>query len=170
MNFSEKDHAFMKIAIEEAKIASDEGNFPVGACLVVDGTLIAKERNQLHLNQDWVSHAEMRLISKYSSLIKESFKKGSTITIYTSLDPCFMCLGASTLNRISRIVYACPDPFTGVAEVYLDTLLPVGYKNMLPKISGGLMKEDSYNLITEHMQKQGKEKWNEALELYKNIK
>ena len=159
----------MEIANEEAKIALDEGNFPVGAVLVIDGKIIGKERNSIHSNKDWVSHAEMKLISKYSSLIKDHVKnKNSEVIIYTSLEPCLMCMGASVLNRVSRIVYSCPDPFTGAANIDLETL-PVGYKNMCPKISGGLMKENSYNLVVACMQKQGTDKWNEALELYKKL-
>src|SRR3989344_3216536 len=113
MNFSEEDHAFMEIAIKEAEISLDEGNFPVGAVLVVDDKLIGKDRNSIYSNKNWTSHAEMKLLSKYSSLIKEHVKnKNSVVTLYMSLEPCLMCFGASVLNRISRIVYACPDPFT----------------------------------------------------------
>lgn len=171
MNFSEEDRAFMEIAIKEAKTSLDEGNFPVGAVLVVDGKLIGEDRNSIHSNKDWVSHAEMKLLSKYSSIIKDNIKNNkSIVTIYTTLEPCLMCLGASVLNRISRIVYACPDPFTGAVDVKLDTLLPMGYKKMWPQISSGLMKADSYDLVVTCMQKQDTDKWNEALDLYKKIK
>lgn len=161
----------MELAINEAKISLEEGNFPVGAVLVIDGKLVGKERNSLHSNRDYISHAEMKLLSKYSSLIKESIKgKNSVVTLYTSLEPCLMCLGAATLNRISRIVYGCDDPFTGAANVQLDTLLPIGYKAILPKISGGLMKVESYDLVVACMQKEETGKWNEALNLYEKIK
>jgi tRNA(adenine34) deaminase len=169
MNFSEEDRVFMDIAIKEAEISSEEGNFPVGAVLVIDGKLIGKDRNSIHSNKDWISHAEIKLLSKYASLIKESIKnKNSIVTIYTSLEPCLMCFGASILNRISRIVYACSDPFTGATSVHLD-VLPLGYKKMWPQVSGGLMEMDSYNLVVASMQKQGTDKWNEALDLYKKL-
>ncbi|MEI6843205.1 MAG: nucleoside deaminase [bacterium] len=169
-NFSEEDNVFMKVAIDEAKISFNEGNFPVGAVLVIDGKLIGKDRNSIHSNKDWVSHAEMKILSKYSSLIKECIKdKNSVVTIYTTLEPCLMCFGASVLNRISRIVYACPDPFTGATDIDINTL-HVGYKRMWPQISSELMRKDSYDLVIAYMQKQGTDKWNEALDLYKKIK
>lgn len=167
MNFSEEDHVFMNMSIKEARISLEEGNFPVGAVLVVDGKLIGKDKNSIHSNKDWISHAEMKLLSKYSSLIKESIKnKNSIVTIYTSLEPCLMCFGASVLNRISKIVYACPDPFTGAMNIHLDNL-PMGYKKMWPQVSSGLMKADSFDLVVSFMEKQGTDKWNEALDLYK---
>jgi tRNA(adenine34) deaminase len=169
MDFSEEDRSFMGIAIKEAEISFHEGGFPVGAVLVVDGKLVGKERNSIRSDKDWISHAEMKLLSKYSSFIKECVKnKNSIVTVYTSLEPCLMCFGASALNRISRIVYACPDPFTGATSIHLDAL-PVGYKRMWPQVSGGLMKEESYNLVVTCMQKQRTDKWNEALDLYKKI-
>ncbi|MFZ1019363.1 MAG: nucleoside deaminase [Minisyncoccia bacterium] len=170
MNFLKEDRTFMDMAIKEAKISLDEGNFPVGAVLVIDGKLVGKDRNSIHSNKDWISHAEIKLLSRYSSLIKKEIKnKNSIVKIYTSLEPCLMCFGASVLNRISRIVYACPDPFTGALNIHLNDL-PIGYKKMWPKISSGLMKEDSYNLVTACMQKQGTNKWNKALDLYKKLK
>lgn len=95
--------------------------------------------------------------------------KKSKVVIYTSLEPCLMCLGTSVLNRISRIVYACPDPFTGAMNIQLNNILPAGYKKIWPEMSSGLMKTDSYELIVNFMEKQGTEKWNEALDLYKKM-
>lgn len=170
MNFSDKDSEFMNIAINEAKIALDEGNFPVGACLVIDGKLVAQDRNSIKTNKDWISHAEMKLLLKYASLIKESIKnEKSEIILYTSLEPCLMCFGAGVLNRISKIIYACPDPFTGATHIHKN-LLPIGYRNILPEISGGLMKENSYYLVVKCMEKADTDKWKEALALYKQIK
>lgn len=170
MDFSEEDKMYMKMAIEEAILSDNEGNFPVGAVLVVDGKLIGKERNTLFSNKDWMSHAEMNLIKKYSSLVKENVKsKNSVVTIYTSLEPCLMCFGVSVLNRISKIIYACPDPFTGAAEAHLENILPVGYKKIWPKIYGGLMRKDSYDLVFSHMQRANTDKWNEAIDLYKRL-
>lgn len=170
MNFSEEDKKFMEMAIDEARIAFGEGNFPVGAVLVIDGELIGKERNSISSDENWISHAEMKLLYKHSSLIKKSIKeKNSIVTIYMSLEPCLMCFGASVLNRITNIIYACPDPFTGGTNIELDTL-PIGYKRMWPKVSGGLMKDISCDLVMKSMKKQNTEKWDEALDEYKRIK
>jgi len=170
MNFSQEDRGFIEEAINEAKKSFDSGDFPVGAVLVINGKAVAADRNSIHTNGDWVSHAEMKLLSKYSSLIKEQIKNNkSQVTLYTSLEPCLMCFGTSILNRITRIVYACPDPFTGSTHIDQKNL-PKGYNNLWPKIEGGLLKESSYELLTEFMRKQGTEKWKEAIDLYEKMK
>ncbi len=76
MNFSKEDKAFMNIAIEEAKHSLKEGDFPVGAVLTIDDKMIDKSGNSIHSNKDWVSHAEMKLLLKYSSMIKGKIKMG----------------------------------------------------------------------------------------------
>lgn len=73
MDFSEKNKVFMKIAIEEARKSLSEGDFPVGAVLVIDDELVGKDRNSIHSNKDWTSHAEIKLLLKYSSLIKNEY-------------------------------------------------------------------------------------------------
>ena len=67
----------MEVAIKEAKVSLYEGNFPVGAALVIGNQLIGKDRNTIHSNKDWISHAEVKLILKYSALIKEHIKNGN---------------------------------------------------------------------------------------------
>lgn len=166
MEFSQEDRDFMKIAIDEAKMALEEGNFPVGAVLVVDGKVVGQGRNSIRSSKDWASHAEMSLLFKNSSLIKESVKNNnSVVTLYTSLEPCLMCFGTLVLHRITRVVYACDDPFTGGTNISV-TELPVGYKRMWPRLIGGLMKEDSRKLVMAFMENENDPKWKEALELY----
>ena len=159
----------MELALEQAQISLTEGNFPVGAVLVIDEKLIDQKRNFIKTKSDWISHAEMELIKEHSSLIKKSIKNNSFITLYTTLEPCLMCLGAAALHRISRIVYACSDPFTGATCVKQEDL-PVGYKNMWPKMEGGLMKEDSKKLLIQCMERGNNEKWKKMLELLEKKK
>lgn len=75
MLFSEKDREIMSLALKEAEEAGEQGNFPIGSALAINGDLVDVGRNQLHINGDWYSHAENRLIEKYSKLIMEEKKK-----------------------------------------------------------------------------------------------
>ncbi len=164
MQFTNEDRGFMELAIEQARISSSEGNFPVGAVLTIDGQLVDTSRNLIASNADWISHAEMGLLTKHASLIKKSRKNNLDVVIYTTFEPCLMCHGTSVLNRISRIVYACADPFTGASHIGPD-LLPVGYASIFPKIEGGLLKDESKEILIEHMSTHNPEKWKVALDL-----
>ena len=159
---------FMQEAIEQAKISSQEGNFPVGAVLVIDGELIDKGRNQLATNADWVSHAEMSLIMKNSSLIKERKNGGASVVIYTTLEPYLMCLGASSLHRISKIVYACKDNFTGATDIHIESL-PNNYIELIPKFEKtDLFETESKELLLKYMNEHQSPKWDKARELMEN--
>lgn len=168
MQFTE-DLGFMELAMEQARISSSEGNFPVGAVLVIDGKLIDTSRNLITSNSDWISHAEMGLLTKHAPLIKKSRKNNLDVVIYSTFEPCLMCHGTCVLNRISRIVYACPDPFTGATHIG-PNLLPVGYASMCPKIESGLLKNESKKLLIEHMNKHNPEKWKLAISLLMQLK
>ena len=159
MSFSDEDKKFMKIALEEAKIALDRGDFPVGAVLVIDGELVSKNRNQIYSNNGWVAHAELRLINENGKLIRDKIKKDSSkVTIYTTLEPCLMCLGTAVVNRCSRIVFACPDPHGGGTGVDVSSLTGF-YKNNWPLIEGGLFREESYKIMMNFLKKRENDGW-----------
>ena len=80
------DLKFMAQALEQAKLSSLDGNFPVGAVLVIDGEVIDKSRNLISTKADWISHAEMNLINKHSALIKQARNAGGECIIYTTSD------------------------------------------------------------------------------------
>ncbi len=161
------DEHYMQIAIEQAELTLGEGNFPVGAVLIIDNQIIGKARNLMFINSDWISHAEMNLLKNYSAVIKKARRNGSSVTLYSTFEPCLMCLGASVMNRISKIIYACPDPFAGAACVRLGTL-PARYGQIWPIIEKGPFKEESQKMIVDFISKQDKEKWKTALKLLQN--
>jgi len=163
------DHKYLSEALEQAQLSYTDGNFPVGAVLVIDGKRIDSARNLLSTNSDWISHAEMNLIIKYSAQIKKSRNNGGSSVIYTSLEPCLMCLGTCTLNRISRIVYSCPDNFTGVAGVDFN-LLPHGYKTMVPKLEvSAHFRDESKQLLMKYFADSQSSKWDKAKELMSDV-
>ena len=106
-----EDEKWMKIAIQEAIQAEKEDEVPVGAILVKDGLLIAKAHNQPISTNDATAHAEIQLI-RTAGKEQENYRLTGT-SLYVTLEPCAMCLGAMMHARIERIVYGTHDPKTG---------------------------------------------------------
>ena len=106
------DEKWMQIAIQEAIKAEKEGEVPVGAVLVKDGLIIAKAHNQPISINDATAHAEIQLIRAAGKKLK-NYRLTET-SLYVTLEPCAMCLGAIMHARIERIVYGAHDQKTGV--------------------------------------------------------
>jgi len=169
MCFSEKDIEFMNLALDEANLALENGDYPVGSVLIIDGVFIGKTRNSLNSKKDWNSHAEASLIQSCSSIIKDKIKSNkSKVELFTTLEPCLMCLGSSILHRVSRIVFACPDPHGGATNLDKKSL-PEWYSRKWPIIEGGLLRSHSYDLIIKFLQKQDTKGWNKILTMYEKM-
>ncbi len=170
MGFSKKDEFFMNLAIKEAEKSLKKGNYPVGAVLVISGKIIGKTSNSLHIDKNLFSHAEINLMRKYSSKIKKSvdISKGK-IEIYTTLEPCLMCLGSSLMHRVNRIIFSCPDPRCGATGLDEKTL-PKWYFKQWPKIEEGLFKEKSYDLMIEYIKSKNQKFFKDILKMYETMK
>ncbi|NTV41004.1 MAG: nucleoside deaminase [Candidatus Moranbacteria bacterium] len=167
--FSNNDKEFMKIALEEARQAFERGDFPVGAVLVIDGKLIDKCNNDSLSSSKWISHAETTLLNRNSALIKEKSSNGAKVELYATLEPCLMCFGVAVHHRLSRIIYACPDPNAGSTHINPSSMKEV-YLNMWPKISGGLMKEKSCEMMIDFFNGGKTEKWKQRnASLFENM-
>lgn len=148
---------FMKIALNEARIAFDEGNFPCGAVLVIDKDIVNKSHNLKETRSDRISHAEMLLYIENSTQLKTAKKKGKKVTMYTTLEPCLMCFGAAAIHRVDRIVVASPDPYGDMSKISTINLGEF-YSTSLPKLEYGLCFKESYELMVKFLkQKGGKE-------------
>ena len=106
-----EDEKWMSLALKLAVKAEEEGEVPVGAILVKDGLLIAKAHNQPISTNDATAHAELQLI-RTAGKKQENYRLTGT-SLYVTLEPCAMCLGAMMHARIERIVYGAHDPKTG---------------------------------------------------------
>ena len=117
------DEEWMRIAIEEANLAMDKNEVPVGAVLVKNDTLIAQAHNKPITKNDPTAHAEIQLLRKAGEQQKNYRLPESTL--YVTLEPCTMCFGAMVHARIDRIVYGASDPKTGVcgSRMNLNCLL-----------------------------------------------
>lgn len=158
------DIDYMKLLIAEAEKNLASNNFPVAAGLVVDGEMIGLLSNRLIEHSNWMSHAEIQVLQQHSSAIRERTKKltdnPGQYTLYSTLESCLMCLGAAALSRISRIVYACPDPRGGATNVDPQQLGSF-YHDKWPIIEQGPMLQESYDLIIQYYQAQPEPFWPE---------
>jgi tRNA(Arg) A34 adenosine deaminase TadA len=163
----DKDGIYMQAAIIEAGAALQDGNYPIGAVLVIDGEIVDRSRNSICSENNWHGHAESNLIIKNSQLIKKKIKTGSDAQIYTTLEPCLMCLGTIVLHRISKIIYACADPHGGSIDLNPE-LLAVWYKDHWPKFEQGPFKYESLDLMIKFLTDKPSDK--EVLGLFKDLR
>jgi tRNA(adenine34) deaminase len=105
------DTYFMKKALQEAEIAFDKGEIPVGALIVIDNRIIARAHNLTELLTDVTAHAEMQAITAASNFIGGKYLHNCTL--YVTLEPCQMCAGALYWSQISKIVYGARDETRG---------------------------------------------------------
>lgn len=139
-----EDEKYMKIALKEAQKAFNKEEVPVGAIIVKDGLIIAKAHNQKEEKTDTTKHAEIIAIQKASKKLK-SWRLADT-TMYVTLEPCTMCIGAVINARIKRLVYATPDEKTGACGSVLN--IPEEYKfNHVVEIKKGVREEESKQIL-----------------------
>jgi len=138
------DRQFMQQAIEQAHLAAIAGEVPVGAVLVRDGQVISKAFNKPITNHDPSAHAEM-LALRQAALAEQNYRLPGT-TLYVTLEPCAMCVGAMLHARVDRIVFGAPDPKTGAAGSVVD-LFAIKQINHQTSIEGGIMGDECGQLL-----------------------
>jgi tRNA(adenine34) deaminase len=138
------DRQFMQQAIEQAHLAAIAGEVPVGAVLVRDGQVISKAFNKPITNHDPSAHAEM-LALRQAALAEKNYRLPGT-TLYVTLEPCAMCVGAMLHARVDRIVFGAPDPKTGAAGSVVD-LFAIKQINHQTSIEGGIMGDECGQLL-----------------------
>src|SRR5210317_954344 len=109
------DTFFMNKALQEAQIAFDKGEVPVGAVIVIDNKIIARAHNLTETLNDVTAHAEMQAITAAANFLGGKYL--TNCTLYVTLEPCQMCAGALYWSQISRIVYAAKDPERGYSTL-----------------------------------------------------
>jgi tRNA(adenine34) deaminase len=113
----EQDRVFMLEALREAEAAARLGEVPIGAVLVQGGQIMSRGHNLRETSNDPTTHAEM--IAIRDAAARTGSWRLLESTLYVTLEPCVMCMGAIILARIPRLVYACRDPRAGaVGSIY----------------------------------------------------
>ena len=111
---TEPDEHYMKIAIDHAFIAEDNGDVPIGCVIVYEGRIVAKAYNQREQLRDPTAHAEIIALTQAAEAVGSWRLHGCTV--FVTLEPCPMCAGALVLARVDRLVYGCDDPKTGAVR------------------------------------------------------
>ncbi|WP_291127963.1 nucleoside deaminase [Flavobacterium sp. UBA7682] len=105
------DEYFMKKALQEAELAFEKGEIPVGAVIVIDNKVIARTHNLTEMLNDVTAHAEMQAITSAANFIGGKYLKGCAL--YVTLEPCQMCAGALYWSQISKVVFGASDEQRG---------------------------------------------------------
>lgn len=105
------DEYFMKKALQEAEIAYEKGEIPVGALIVVDNRVIARTHNLTELLNDVTAHAEMQVITSAANFLGGKYL--ANCTLYVTLEPCQMCAGALYWSQIPKVVFGAADEHRG---------------------------------------------------------
>ena len=144
------DEEWMWLALRLAEKAQELDEVPVGAVVVKDGELIGQGYNQPITTHDPSGHAEMIAIRAAGQSLQNYRLEGCTL--YVTLEPCAMCIGAIFHARLCRLVYAASDPKTGVCGSILD--LPAEKRlNHHLEVANGLLAEESGRLLKQFFQR-----------------
>jgi tRNA(adenine34) deaminase len=114
------DTSFMRLAIEQARLAGGAGEVPVGAVLVVDGAVVAHGFNRPITTTDPTAHAEIVTLRDGARALGNYRLTGATM--YVTVEPCLMCVGALVHARVARVVYGASEPKTGALGSTVDAL------------------------------------------------
>jgi len=109
------DEYFMKKALQEAEMAFEKGEIPVGAIIVIDNKVIARGHNLTEILNDVTAHAEMQAITAAANFLGGKYLIGCTL--YVTLEPCQMCAGALYWSQISKIVFGASDENRGFEKM-----------------------------------------------------
>lgn len=134
----------MRMALEEAAKASTVGEVPIAAVIVQDSRVLAQAHNYRELWQDPTAHAEVVAI-RAAATVLGTWRLTDT-TLYVTLEPCSMCIGAIILARVSRVVFGAWDPKAGACGSLFD--LPAEPRlNHRVAVTGGILEQESQALL-----------------------
>lgn len=140
---------FMRAALQQARLAFDDGEVPVGAVVVQDGAIIGRGYNQPITTMDPSAHAEMQALRDAASNIGNYRLPGATL--YVTVEPCTMCTGLLVHSRINRLVYGTREPKAGAVESALQLLQQPFYNHQI-EVLGGVLADECSTIMSEFFQ------------------
>jgi tRNA(adenine34) deaminase len=135
----------MALALDEARAARDADEVPIGAVVVLCGQVIGRGRNRTRESCDPTAHAEMLAVREAAAAVGAQRLVGATV--YTTVEPCFMCAGALVHARVARVVWGVRDPKFG-AGASLGTVLTDPRLNHRCEVVEGLGADEARELLT----------------------
>jgi tRNA(adenine34) deaminase len=137
---------FMDAALEQARLARDAGEVPIGAVLVLDGRIVAAAFNSPIAERDPTAHAEMLALRRAAAAIGNYRLIGAVV--YVTVEPCVMCVGALSHARVAQVVYGAPEPRFG-ALVSACRALELPAFNHRFEVLGGVRQEEARDLLQQ---------------------
>lgn len=139
------DEVCMALALEQARLAYAAGEVPVGAVIVgADGEVLGAGANRTITDADPTAHAEVVALRAAAARVRNYRLPG--LTLYVTLEPCVMCIGAMLHARLARVVFGAADPKTGACGGVLD-IASVGQLNHQTSITGGVLAQPCSELL-----------------------
>lgn len=146
-----KHSDFMQIALDEAKLAAQEGDIPVGAVVVINDKIIAKAHNQRETTHDATAHAEVLAIREACQKIKNWRLKDATM--YVTLEPCPMCAGAIVNAHIQRLVFGAANNVAGGAGSLFNITHNTNLNHQV-EVIGWVLDKECQSLLQNFLLKQ----------------
>lgn len=146
---TQKDYEFMRMALEQAKIAGEMGEVPIGAVVVKDGEVISTGYNLREINKNSLCHAELIAIDKACE--KLGGWRLHECELYVTLEPCPMCAGAIINSRIRRVVFGAFDPKAGSCGSLIN-LFACDF-NHRPALKAGVLQQECADLLQSFFKK-----------------
>ena len=143
---TDPDAGFMQAALREAQAAGQAGEIPVGAVLVADGEIVATGQNRSIRDRDPSAHAEVVALRAAGGALDNSRLPGTTL--YVTLEPCAMCMGALVQARVWRLVFGAYDPKAGAAGSAIDLSDSPAFNHRF-EIMGGVLAAESGRVLQE---------------------
>lgn len=144
------DEQYMKKAIDQAFIAEENGDVPIGAVIVHSDKIIAKAYNQREQLTDPTAHAEIIALTQASEYLGTWRLHGCTV--YVTVEPCTMCAGALVLARIDRLVFGCEEPKTGACGSLYNIVQDERLNHRI-ETTKGVLKDDCGSMLSEFFRK-----------------
>ena len=144
--WSEIDNTFMTAALDAARSAAAAGEIPVGALLVRGGNILARGHNRSIADRDPSAHAEIVALRAAGEAAGNHRLAGTTL--YVTLEPCAMCVGAMMQARISRLVFGAYDPKAGAAGSVIDLTESKAFNHRF-EVNGGVLADECGAVLRE---------------------
>jgi tRNA(adenine34) deaminase len=137
---------YMRAALEQARLALAAGEVPIGAVLVVEDTIIARAFNQPISAHDPTAHAEVLALREAARTL-ENYRL-TEATVYVTVEPCLMCVGAMVHARVREVVYGALEPKTGALVSAMKALESPGLNHRFA-VTGGVLEDDCRAILQE---------------------
>ena len=139
------DERYMKMALEEARVALAKDEIPVGAVVVAHGQVVGKGHNLTETLHDVTAHAEMQAITAAAETLGGKYLTGCTL--YVTVEPCVMCAGAIGWSQLGRLVYGATDEKRGFKKFAPEALHPK------TEVVSGVLEDECVQLMKDFFKK-----------------